>query len=59
MYRCDCCKAEFSETDRKEVCYEQECGVASMFDNWNYGYVDICPECGSEDFKEVDNDEAR
>ena len=47
MYICNKCKEVFDETHmRSEVVFESD-----GYQKW--GYVDECPECGSEDFEEA------
>lgn len=49
MWKCELCGSIFSEPDSVEYCYEDYCGVASMFEDRHYGYYDVCPYCGAEE----------
>ena len=49
MYKCDDCGSVFNEPDSVRYCYEEECGVTSLFGDRHYGYYDACPYCGSEE----------
>jgi len=60
MYRCLECGGKFEEPDYIEVCYEAEAGVASLFKDYHWGTVAICPDCGDyciEEYCEEDEDE--
>ena len=57
MCRCDNCGARFEEQDYVRVCWEDYFGVSSMFSNYNYGTIAECPNCGSEDIDEYDDEE--
>ncbi len=57
MYRCAECRATFDEPDSKEICYEAEYGVASMFSDMHWGTIAICPDCGSEEIEDYWEDE--
>lgn len=57
MYRCNRCSAEFDEPDTESFCYEDYNGVGSMFEDRHYGESESCPECGSEDFSIIWDDE--
>ena len=52
MYRCGDCGSIFDEPDIREErgCYEDDCGVFSMFESHNYYFreIEVCPDCGSE-----------
>ena len=46
MYRCSECGYEYEAPESERFCYEDECGVTSMFGSFNYGYQLVCPNCG-------------
>ena len=60
MFRCSECGSIFSEPESRTYCYEDYCGVASMFEDRHSGYYDVCPYCGSEEltsyWEEEDDD---
>lgn len=49
MWKCELCGSIFSEPDSVEYCYEDYCGVTSMFEDRHYSYYDVCPYCGAEE----------
>ena len=56
IYECeDCCKY-FSEDEmeEKQICYEDEYGVASDFNSRTYTNVACCPRCKSTNYRECD-----
>lgn len=57
MWTCDNCGAEFEEPEVERVCWEDYFGVSSMFASYNYGDITVCPNCGSEDIEEMEDDE--
>lgn len=57
MYRCIDCGEVFDEPESREFCYEDYCGVSSLFRDRHYGTYDACPECGSEEIEKVFEDE--
>ena len=58
MFRCFNCNVVFEEPEYEEICLEHYYGVGSMFSNYHYSSICICPYCGSEDFdEEIDLDE--
>lgn len=55
MYVCDNCGARFEEPEQERTTYEHYFGA-----EWSGGipYVyEVCPDCGSEDFEEIDEEE--
>ena len=52
IYKCNECGSYFKEEDldRKEICSEEELGVAGDFNGRTYRDVDCCPKCKSTDF---------
>lgn len=56
MYKCEMCGSMFSEPGSETVCAEDYYGVSSMFSNRNYISFDVCPHCGSEDFRSYSED---
>lgn len=46
MWKCPECGAIFEEPNYMEICWEDYCGVSSMFPDRHYGTVAECPECG-------------
>ena len=57
MYVCNHCGAMFEEPETERICLEDYYGVGGAFGNSNYGYIDVCPECGSDNFDEVYEDD--
>lgn len=53
MYYCDNCERSFYETEEIETTYEEYYGVSGMFPNSNSLSYGVCPHCGSEDYREV------
>ena len=51
MWKCESCGAEFDEpvTRREDHGYDTEIGHIPYWE-----YEDLCPECGDDDIKEVD-----
>lgn len=56
MYKCNDCKETFYEPDILHGCYEDDCGVSSQFDSYNYYSIEVCPYCGSSDLRNWDED---
>lgn len=54
MYRCPECGEIFEDPIYMEVCWEDYCGVGSMFPNRNYGTIAKCPRCGNSIDTEYD-----
>ena len=52
-YYCPDCKSYFDEPDEKEVDLEDFYGVGGSFSDHHTGFINVCPECGNEDFNEV------
>lgn len=52
-YYCPDCHTYFNEPEEREVDMEDYYGVGGMFGDHHRGYINVCPECGSEDFNEV------
>ena len=57
MWICDNCGAEFDAPDEKMESYESYYGVGSMFSDRHYFTLQVCPNCGSEDIEEREEDE--
>ena len=60
IYKCNECGSYFKEEDldTKEICLEEELGVAGDFNGRTYRDVDCCPKCKStdfDDFRDVDD----
>lgn len=53
MWQCEDCGATFRQPDSVRYCKDEYNGTASLFGNWQYGYYDACPECGSEEITRV------
>ena len=49
MYRCEDCGSVFDEPESIRYNMDEYNGVSDLFGNWQYGYYDACPYCGSED----------
>lgn len=46
MYRCPECDRTFEYPDYVERCFEDMCGVSSVFPDKHYGTFAECPYCG-------------
>lgn len=59
MYRCGNCGCEFEEWDAAVIhdTFENYNGVGSMFPNSNEFTYHACPQCGSDDLEEFDEEE--
>lgn len=59
IYYCRDCGMYFTENEmgEKEICYEEEYGVAGDFPTKTYARVDCCPYCKSTDYYEESDDE--
>lgn len=60
MFVCEMCGSMFSDPESIRYNIDEYNGTSDMFGNWQYGYYDACPYCGSEDFSryyEEDEDE--
>ena len=57
MWICDNCGAEFDEPEQEQESYENYYGVASMFSDRHYFTLQVCPNCGSEDIVEEDDED--
>lgn len=57
MYKCIDCGREFDEPESETVAWEDYYGVSSMFPDRHYGYITVCPFCGSEEFDEIEEEE--
>ena len=57
IYKCNECGSYFKEddVDSKEICLEEELGVAGDFNGRTYRDVDCCPKCKSTDFDDFRN----
>lgn len=55
MYKCEDCGKVFDEPARKEVCLELEYGVSDLFDNYHYDNVLCCPNCMSDQLKDLEH----
>ena len=60
IYKCNECGSYFKEEDldTKEICLEEELGVAGDFNTRTMKEVDCCPKCKStdfDDFRDVDD----
>lgn len=51
MYRCEHCREIFEEPEQRQICYEDEYDVSSLFPDKHYGYVSVCPRCGAEEIE--------
>lgn len=51
-FTCSDCGAEFDEPDETMVDLEEMYGVGGAFGDHHWGYMETCPECGSEDIEE-------
>lgn len=54
MYRCNNCNAKFEEPTMKRICFEQEYGVANLFDSRHYTNIEVCPSCEDGDIEELE-----
>lgn len=57
MWVCDNCGAEFDEPEQEQESYENYYGVSSMFSDRHYFTLQVCPNCGSEDIVEEDDED--
>ena len=59
IYRCGDCGKYFTEEqmEEKQICYEEEYGVAGMFPYNTYDNVCCCPHCNSTNFQECNDEE--
>ena len=57
IYKCNECGSYFKEddVDSKELCLEEELGVAGDFNTRTMKEVDCCPKCKSTDFDDFRN----
>ena len=56
-YKCNDCGCEFEYPDEVHTTYESYYGVSDLFGNSHSLSYEVCPRCGSEDFKEVDDED--
>jgi hypothetical protein len=54
VYRCNNCGGKFEEPTEKRICFEQEYGVANLFESRNYTNIHVCPCCGDNDIHELE-----
>lgn len=52
-YYCPDCHTYFNKPEEREADMEDYYGVGGMFSDHHRGFINVCPECGSEDFNEV------
>ena len=57
QYRCNKCKAEFSEHEIKVFTYKEYMGEFWGSPAYETFYEYHCPECGSEDFEEREDED--
>lgn len=59
IYKCEDCEKYFTydEIGEKQICYEEEYGVASDFNSRTYDSVNCCPHCKSTNISECSDDE--
>lgn len=57
MYKCNNCGCRFDEPYVKHTTYEAYYGVSSYFDSYNKLELKCCPECESDDFDSVYDEE--
>lgn len=57
MYRCEFCREIIEEPEQRQICYEDEYGVSSLFPDKHYGYVSVCPGCGAEEIEDYYEEE--
>ena len=54
MYQCEECRVTFEEPKYKRICFEIEYGVASLFESRHYHRIECCPNCESQEIKELE-----
>lgn len=52
-YYCPDCHTYFNKPEEREADMEDYYGVGGAFSDHHRGFINVCPECGSEDFNEV------
>jgi len=57
MYKCCNCDEVFYEPDEKHTTYESYYGVSSEFPNSTSLTLYVCPYCGYDELKEIEEDE--
>lgn len=60
MWKCEDCGSLFDEPESVRYNIDEYNGVSDLFGNWQYGYYDACPFCGSEEiasYYEEDDDD--
>jgi len=55
MFYCKNCNSiiDSDDLEKKEICFETEYGVESLFDSRNYHTVYCCPLCNSDEIEEA------
>lgn len=56
MYKCSWCNSVFDVPATVEVCCEDYYGVGSMFESRNFMSMEVCPDCGFDDFDDYEVD---
>lgn len=54
MYKCNNCNSSFEEPERKNICFEEYCGVSDLFDSRTYTDMCVCPNCEDDDIEELE-----
>jgi hypothetical protein len=54
MYRCNNCRSEFEEPERRNVIAEEHLGISNMFPNITRMDLFVCPSCGDDDLEELE-----
>lgn len=57
IYECRCCGKRFWEPGTLHTTYESWYGVSSMVSGSHSVDVDVCPNCESEDYDEIEVDD--
>lgn len=57
MYICEECGCVFDDPLRVNTTYESFYGVSDSFDSSTPMELNLCPNCRSEEYKEVEEDE--
>lgn len=57
MYKCNNCDATFEEPEWKRICFEQEYGVANLFETRTYTNIQVCPCCKEDEIEEIEEEE--